>query len=216
MCSKAAEIIAATTISKVWVGLGGDEPRHNRGKAFWRDGHGQNVSLDDAKGVWHDHKDGAGGGVLDLIQKARGCTRVEALKWLADFAGIPLDEQHSTPAERRRYTEQRDDARRVAREIGYWRRAAILELNEAKLIDDDSPRWRSAASLCHSLENGSADDVAREWRRCLGEDEPNVRRLIIAGAEREQLEKQVTQDAVDLIASAVEADRAREEVLCES
>ncbi len=75
-------------ISEVWRALGGGELQHNRGRAFWRNGDGLNVSIDDAKNAFYDHRDGAGGGVLDLIQLVRGGFRAEAMEWLKAFAGV--------------------------------------------------------------------------------------------------------------------------------
>jgi hypothetical protein len=55
----AAYIIGATTISQVFVALSGDEPKHGRAPAFYRDGDNrQAVSLNDAKGCFFDHREG--------------------------------------------------------------------------------------------------------------------------------------------------------------
>lgn len=58
------ELLDRTSIIDVWAGLGGGDLRHNRGQAFWRDGDGYNVSVNEAKGVWCDHAHGTGGGSL--------------------------------------------------------------------------------------------------------------------------------------------------------
>jgi len=44
-----------------------------------------------------DHRDGLGGGILDLIQQVRGGSRGEALRWLADMRGFTLDDFQSSP-----------------------------------------------------------------------------------------------------------------------
>ncbi len=75
-------------ISEVWRALGGGELQHNRGRAFWRNGDGLNISLDDSKGAYYDHARGTGGGVLDLLQLVRGGSRAEAMEWLKAFAGV--------------------------------------------------------------------------------------------------------------------------------
>lgn len=80
--------ISQIRISEVWRALGGGELQRNRGRAWWRNGDGWNVSLDDAKGAFYDHARGAGGGVLDLIQLVRGGSRAEAMEWLKGFAGV--------------------------------------------------------------------------------------------------------------------------------
>ncbi len=88
----AADVALAVPISEVWRMLSGGPIRHGRGRAFWRNGDGWNVSLVDERGVWHDHRDHVGGGVLDLIAHVNGGTRADALKWLADVTGTPLDD----------------------------------------------------------------------------------------------------------------------------
>jgi hypothetical protein len=51
----AANIISATTITAVWVGLGGDPPDRGRARAFYRNGENpQAVAINEAKGCWYD------------------------------------------------------------------------------------------------------------------------------------------------------------------
>jgi hypothetical protein len=45
----AEAIIEAVSISALWRALGGGELRHGRGRAFWRNGDGWSISLDDAR-----------------------------------------------------------------------------------------------------------------------------------------------------------------------
>jgi hypothetical protein len=59
---------------------------------MWRGGDGFNVSLNDTRSVWHDFTTDEGGGVLDLVARIRGGDRQDALRWLAAFAGIRLDQ----------------------------------------------------------------------------------------------------------------------------
>ena len=77
--------IADLDIKAVWSELGGGRLHSNRGRAFWRDGDGFNVALD--VGVWFDHGRNTGGGVLDLVETARGCDKRAALGWLTDHFG---------------------------------------------------------------------------------------------------------------------------------
>ena len=100
----ARQICGAVAITAVWRALGGGELRRGRGRAFWRDGDGLNISLSDTKGTWYDHRDGIGGGVLDLVLHVRGGNRQGALRWLADSFGLPLEDRPLTPAERRQYS----------------------------------------------------------------------------------------------------------------
>ncbi len=93
----AADIIRSTSITAVWAGLGGDPPERGRARAFYRDGDNPHaVSLSDAKGCWYDYRDNIGGGVLDLIQHILGCDRRTALRWLADFTGLPFESRPLT------------------------------------------------------------------------------------------------------------------------
>jgi hypothetical protein len=87
----ATEVVRHTTISRVWRALGGGEIRRSRGQAWWRQGDGWNVALRDDQGQWFDHRDQVGGGVLDLIRHVRGGSRGDALRWLADWECLPLD-----------------------------------------------------------------------------------------------------------------------------
>jgi hypothetical protein len=89
---KGTDIIGAVSITDVFIGLGGDQPRNGHARAFWRDGDNpQAVSLNDVKGCWYDHRDHVGGGVLDLIRRVRGGTRSDALEWLAELNGVSVD-----------------------------------------------------------------------------------------------------------------------------
>ena len=80
--------LAEVDIVSVWSALGGGQLRGKRGKAFWRGGDSDNVSLDGAKGTWFDYRDGKGGGVLALVETALGCSRSDALRWLEANCGL--------------------------------------------------------------------------------------------------------------------------------
>lgn len=126
-----AEILERLQISEIFNALGG-EVRGRRGRAFWRRGDGWNISLDDDKGAWFDHRDGIGGGVVDLIVKVRGCSRGEALHWLAELVGLPLDGRESGP----RVTQQAaEDWRRGLLD----RLAGRLDRCKADALSADNP-----------------------------------------------------------------------------
>jgi len=133
----AGSIVAATTITKVWLALGGDPPKRGRARAFYRDGNNQQaVSLSDSKGAWFDYRDNTGGGVLDLIQRVLGCDPAGALRWLSDFTGLPLDGRPATRAERRALAERREREQRDMRAADFFRIAAA---SMAEQILDDLP-----------------------------------------------------------------------------
>jgi hypothetical protein len=98
--------------------------------ASWRGGDGLNVALDDGRGVWYDFTTGEGGGILDLVSRIRGGSRQDALKWLADFAGVPLFEQSLSAEERAQLAEERQRRERDLSEARYWRRSAISMYEE--------------------------------------------------------------------------------------
>ena len=105
--------LSSILISRVWKALGGGPLRHGRGRAIWRKGNGYSVSLSDDKGVWYDFRDSIGGGLLDLVQHARGCSRGEAYLWIA--AEFHLATSDLTPAERAAYGRARIQGRDLAR-----------------------------------------------------------------------------------------------------
>lgn len=87
-------IFEQVRISDVYAALTGRKLRRTgvdtwRGQAWWRNGNGLNVRLDDSRGVWKDFVTNEGGGVLALVVRIRGGTRQDALRWVADFAGVP-------------------------------------------------------------------------------------------------------------------------------
>jgi hypothetical protein len=132
-----SEIVGLARIHQVWQALGGGKiNRHHRSRAFWRNGDGWSVSIHEEKKCWFDHRDGIGGGILDLIQKILGNNREDAALWLADLYGLKLGD--AAP--------QRDqeDRKRLAAEQRYipasqiWRRERLAELDELKVqaLDD--------------------------------------------------------------------------------
>lgn len=196
-------------IVTVYKALGG-ELRGRRGRAFWRDGDGFNVSLDSEKGNWFDFRDGRGGGNLDLVMLARNCDRNAALSWLEINCGLdPL--RPLSPSERREFVARRRAASIAAKAIAHWRRALISDLNARKgaaLEAGDDDALAAAASLCNVLENGSTEDYAREFIQHRGTDSTGVTRLIAAGRQRELEDAGITAQAVRLIAAAEELRRA--------
>jgi hypothetical protein len=143
--------LAGIRISQVYHALVGKEPRRTgsttfRAAAIWRDGDGLNVSLNDARGVWHDFTANEGGGVLDLVIRIRGGTRQDALRWTADFAGFSLDDRPLSATESAHWARQRRQVELELPKARLWRRAAValseqvLEGLKAALTDPKLPR----------------------------------------------------------------------------
>jgi len=175
--TQAAEIVARIPVSEVWRGLGGGELRHGRGRAFWRKGDGFNVALSDKKGVWYDHATGEGGGVLDLVQRVLGCDRKAALRWLADYAAVPLQDTLFSTAERRAYTRCRSDFDRDLPKARLWHRTALalceqdLTLLKSRLFDPTQQNFDSSDiaeeegifSRLRRLDDGGLVHEYRAW-----------------------------------------------------
>jgi hypothetical protein len=129
------EILSRCRVSEVYRTLGGSDLRRTssdswRGKAVWRDGDGFNVSFDDSRGVWHDFVDDNGGGVLDLVRCMRGGTKLEAIKWLADFTGVDLDVE-IPPEQREQWAAERRSFEQDLQQAKYFCRAAAALTEEA-------------------------------------------------------------------------------------
>jgi hypothetical protein len=139
------DILSRVRISRVYKALTGIEPRRTgpdtcRGPAVWRGGDGQNVSMDDDRGIWHDFGDDSGGGVLDLIVQVHGGSRADALRWLAAFAGVALDDEPPSVEERARWARERVDLERFLPIARYWRRAAV-NLTQELLLALKAELW---------------------------------------------------------------------------
>ncbi|HWQ57123.1 MAG TPA: hypothetical protein VN442_25780 [Bryobacteraceae bacterium] len=133
--STASEILSRVKIGDVFHALTGQQP-HRAGRdtwraaATWRDGDGLNVSGDESLAVWHDFATDEGGGVLDLIVRVRGGSRQDALRWLAEYTGTPLEDRPLSPEERAEYARKRDALERDLPKARYWKRAAVLLVEE--------------------------------------------------------------------------------------
>jgi hypothetical protein len=160
------QLIADTRITYVWRALGGGKIRPGRGQAFWRKGDGWSVSLRDDRGCWYDHRDGIGGGVLDLIQHVRGGSRFDALRWLADSRCVTLHNESATKQDRRRYAQARRDAPALARAAALWHTERCGELDELKqeaLERDDTPALIAAAPEHHLLSSLVPEGIIRAY-----------------------------------------------------
>jgi hypothetical protein len=208
---KVANIIAATTITAVWIALGGAPPtKHGRALAFYRDGDNREaVSLNNQKGCWYDFVTGAGGGVLSLIQHVLGCSKGAAARWLADLNGLVLDNRPYTGAERRQYGRLRARAERLAQDVADFalgielslrnrqRRAALVVEGLLQHDEDPDEILFNANRDLEALLKADADSLVRTYSEL---PESPRRRFIEAGRHDRQNADAITQAIVDILA----------------
>lgn len=180
----ATETVRAVNISTVWRALGGGQLRGRRGQAWWRGGDGWNVSLDDRGGVWYDHREGTGGGVLDLIQHVRGCTRREALLWLSDLLGLALDNPPLSRAVQERYQDAHREAPVLAHAAALWwaERREFLEWAKAEASRRDDLSYLAVVAREHfCLGDMSPDGIVQGYLYAQQRDPDGTAALVAAG-----------------------------------
>jgi hypothetical protein len=101
--------------------------------------------------------DGSGGGVLDLVQRVQGGSRQGALRWTADFAGIPLADHPLSPEERKRWKEERRALEADSPDAHRWRRTfcnyleSEMDSEKAKLFGGGTPDTDAIRSMTDML-----------------------------------------------------------------
>jgi hypothetical protein len=209
--STAKEVLSRLRISDVAQALGVKVDRiKHRGVAAWRDGRRFSVSFNDDKNVWHDFVTGEAGGILDLIARIRGGNRADALRWAAHFVGVELDDLQANAKGRKAWAEWRHSASAAAEGIAYWRDALVPELNARKVsavAAGDNEALGRAALLCNLLENGSAEDVVREFIRHRSSDPAEVERLIAEGCQHDREGQLIAAAVVLMLAKSVAEDK---------
>lgn len=201
-----ADVLSGVKISQVYQALTGVEPRRTgrdtwRAPATWRAGDGLNVSGDDSRGVWHDFVDDSGGGILDLVARVRGGNRADALRWVADFAGYPLEDTPLSAEDRKRWAEERKQFELDLPEARYWRRTAVLLAEEtlcelkSRFFDPtaqdrvSSRELRDVTGMLARLQNMGDDALVTQYRAWRTEH-PNLTGLMVCLARaREAAEK---------------------------
>ncbi len=193
-----SQVLSQVRISEVYRALTGIEPRRTgrdtwRGPAPWRGGDSpESVSGDDTRGVWHDFVTDEGGGLLDLVVQIRGGNRADALRFVADMAGIPLEPMAAADLER--WKAERLELERLIRDARYWRRAAvdmaegILHRLKTALFDPTLPRpdvseIRSMTDMLARLQ-GAGDTMLLSEYRWWCEHYPNMTAAMVRTAKR--------------------------------
>jgi hypothetical protein len=139
--SPAAAVLNRVRLSAIYLALTGESVKpvkstggaRWRARALWRAGKAPSVAGDDRRGVWKDHAGNAHGGVLDLIVLVRGGTRQQALVWLSEFSGIPLDDKPQSPRQQAEWAREKDRVKLALPKALLWR-GAMLSLAD-ELLD---------------------------------------------------------------------------------
>jgi hypothetical protein len=200
--SAVQDVLSSVRISDVYRATCGSEPRRSgrdtwRARATWRRGDGFSVAIDDSQNVWHDFVNGDGGGVLALIQTARRCSKADALRWLADFAGVPLDDKAPDPAARARWARERCELERDLPGARYWRRAAlvllenVLDAEKAKLFDPtagpaDTDLIRNYTRMIERLRTAGDTMLVAEYHEWRADNPRHCAGLVRWARERER------------------------------
>jgi hypothetical protein len=208
-------IIFSQPISAIWTALGGDAPRRGRVRAFYRKGDNPDaVSLNDEKGCWHDFVTEDGGGVLDLVQHVRGCTRGEAVRWLAELHGLPLDGDSLSKAERTRYARARRRAPALAQDLADWTRGLYLIAQRdvittgalvSLLLDHDCEPGhvhRNAVNRLLVLRAATPHDIAAVYADARHRDSRAVAAIVRLGSADREHAARLTRAIVNLLAMA--------------
>jgi hypothetical protein len=218
------EVLAGTKISQVYRALTGREPRRTgsetlRAVAVWRDGDGFNVSLDDTRGLWHDFTTGEGGGVLDLVVRVRGGSRQDALRWVADLVGCPLDDRPLSAFDRTRWVKQQRQIERELPKARLWRRSVlalgeeVLDQFKTTLVDPTLPwpavgeiaRWTAQLATWHRLDDAGLVAEYLWW----AQHQPLLTGgLVYAARLLETAERQALRTYLTMVATGEEVDPA--------
>ena len=218
------EVLASVRISQVYRALGGPELRRSgqdryRGRAWWRDGDGFNVSLDDARNLWNDFPTGEGGGVLDLVVRVCGGSRQNALRWVADLVGCPLDDHPLPHFERVRWARGRRQIERELAKARLWLRSAlalgkeVIDRLKAPLTDPTLPwptvgeiaRWTAQLEAWRRLDDAGLVAEYVWW----AQHHPRLTGgLVYAARLRETVERQALRAYLTVVATGEEVDAA--------
>ncbi len=179
------DMIAGVHISDVAMALGIQLDRtKRRGVASWRRGRNFSVSFNDSKNYWHDFVTGEGGGMLALVQRVHGGERADALRWVADFAGVILDDRPASRVDRRAFAERRERDERDMRAAEFFRIAAesmaehvLAELPEAVL-----ERFRPTQFLLNL--RGAQGAALLAFYRNYRDREPRLTAALVFAGER--------------------------------
>jgi hypothetical protein len=195
-------LLSLVPISNVYKEATGVEPKKCgqgrwRTPATWRGGDGWNVVMDDGKGVWHDFVTGEGGGILDLTQRVNGCSRREAVFWLAALGGMHVAEGRQPRHRRSEHARQHAEMQRDLAAARYWRQSALQlceavmdelkkRLSDFSISDTDFDELRAISSLARLLQWCEDAVLVAEYRTWRTSHLTLTAALVLAGQRHEE------------------------------
>jgi hypothetical protein len=166
------------------------------------------VRLYDDRGRWHDYATGDNGGILDLIQRALGCSRAAALRWLAEFAGMPLEHKSFTRDERRAWARRQAEYKRDLPIAQRWRRAALLLCDETldalktsafdpTAKNSDPAKIQEMEAFATALNAKSETELVQEYRWWRDNHPSMTAAMVLSAQKRDAIERRALDQFVD-------------------
>ena len=135
----------AASMPRVARALLGDPVAYLSSATEWRYGRRGSLSIDVKRGLWCDHETAAGGGVIDLIRRERGCDVQAALRWLNEVDGtFAASLAHAREGISSPGGAGRDDGKRISNALRIWHGAM---LPAGSLVDAYLARRRLSSAL---------------------------------------------------------------------
>jgi hypothetical protein len=188
--------------------------RRWRGACPIHGGTHDSFSVDSETGLWRCWSNcGRGGNLINFEMTLTGAAWREAATEIARIIGRKLLDRPANRSDWWPSIELRAVANATTDDIECWEDALTVELNARKIkaVEDwDETALAEAASLCNVLENGSPEEVVREFIRHRTNDPTETARLIVVGRERNLEAQRITAEAVLYLTVAAESEKYRE------
>ena len=160
---------------------------------------------------------GAGGDVFKFVMEVEGFSFIRAKELLAERAGIPLDSQRSTPAERRRYVQATAGADTLALRLADFANGLsivterhLTALSDAlQMLDIDPVEvLRELHRQMYILRIAAPVDIARTWRAMRSENPGAVAAAERIGREHRGGAESLARAIVNLLAQSQDVEAA--------
>ena len=161
--------------------LGEPNPRLSCGPR-WRYGTRGSLSVDVERGIYYDHEEGTGGGLLDLVQREEGCDKTRAHEWLRRRGYVPerkhsrRHRRQSRPARGRRASPPHPRSSGITPSsrmvVPIWRVSIPADLAASGYLADERwvwPGWE------HGINVRLPEDVRWVSRVCAPRADPSAR-----------------------------------------